>query len=186
MISNPRVAARLRSEAGMTLVELMTAMALLGIIMVGITSAFVSAIRAETDLGARFQAQENVRQALGIFRSDLHCASAVTPTSGATSSITLTIPSGCKVAAGSETWCTVSVSGGYDLYRIPGATCSTGTSGAVRQATKLTDLNVFTPDATTHAGAAVLPSVAVSLRVRTANRMYTAADTIYLRNGTRQ
>jgi len=177
---------RLRSEGGMTLIELLVALAILSIIMVGITDGFVSSIRAETDLNNRFQAQEMVRSSLNSFRSDLHCASAVTPTTGTVSSITLTIPAGCRVAAGSLTWCTVSGTSGYDLWRIPGASCATGTAGAVRWTKGLSAQNVFTPDASTHAGAPVLPSVAVSLKLTKGGRSYSAGDSIYLRNGTRQ
>ena len=45
---------------------------------------------------------------------------------------------------------------------------------------------VFTPDASIHAGAPVLPSVAINLTVASGTRSYKAADKIYLRNGVRQ
>ena len=45
---------------------------------------------------------------------------------------------------------------------------------------------VFTPDASIHAGAPVLPSVAIDLTVASGTRSYKAADKIYLRNGARQ
>lgn len=171
----------------MSLIELLTAMVLLAIVMVGITTAFVSGIKAEADLAHRFDAQQSVRAGLGRFRTDLHCASAVTPTSGATNTVTLTIPTGCNAAAsGSVTWCTTAGTSGYDLWRIPAATCTTSTAGSIRLARGIVTQSVFTPDATTHAGAPVLPSVAVSLAVTSGGRRYTAADTIYLRNGTRQ
>ena len=57
-------ASRLRRENGTTLIELMTAMALLGIVMAGVTTAMGSATRAETDLNRRFTAQQTARLAL--------------------------------------------------------------------------------------------------------------------------
>ena len=170
----------------MSLVELLTAIVLLGIVTVGISTAFASAMKAESDLEHRFEAQQSVRLGLSRLRSDVHCASAETPTSGSSTSVTLTIPSGCQTAAGSVTWCAVSGTGGYSLWRVPGTTCTTSASGSVRLATGMTAQSVFTPDATVHAGAPVLPSVAVRFTVSFVGRTYTAGDTLYLRNGTRQ
>ncbi len=180
-------ASRLRSENGTTLIELMTAMALLGIVMAGVTTAMGSATRAESDLERRFTAQQTARLALTTIRSDLRCAASVTPASGATSSVTLTIPTGCKAAAGSTTWCTASSGAGlYGLWRIPGTSCSTTAAGSRLWAEDLRSPTVFTPDASIHAGAPTLPSVAIDLSVASGTRSYKAADRIYLRNGVRQ
>ena len=181
------LASRLRGDDGTTLIELMTAMTLLGIVMAGVTTAMGSATRAEMDLEHRFTAQQTTRLALTSIRSDLRCASGVTPTSGTSSSVTLTIPAGCKAAAGSTTWCTASGGAGlYQLWRIPGTACSTSAAGSRLWAEDLQSGAVFTPDASIHAGAPVLPSVAVDLSVGSGTRSYKAADRIYLRNGVRQ
>ena len=180
-------ASRLRSDNGTTLIELMTAMALLGIVMAGVTTAMGSATRAETDLNRRFTAQQTARLALTTIRSDLRCAESVTPPSGATSSVTLTIPAGCDAAAGETTWCTPpSATGPYELWRIPGAVCSTTAPGSRLWARDLQSPAEFTTDSSTHAGAPVLPSVAIDLSVASGARSYKAADKIYLRNGARQ
>ena len=178
---------RARSHrGGFTLVELLVTMSLLTLVVGGITGTLVSATRHEAALNVEFQAQESVRLALSRIRSDLHCASAVAPSSGASSSITLALPTGCASGSGSFTWCTVSSGGGYDLWRTPGTSCST--AGASRRwAQGLRAAAVFTPDASVHTGAPVLPDVAVRLAVTAGNtRTYRLSDTIFLRNGTRQ
>jgi type II secretory pathway pseudopilin PulG len=161
-------------------------MTVLGIVMSGITGALVSATRHETALNQEFQAQESVRLALSEVRSDLHCGSAISPTSGAASAITVVLPTGCRTGLGSYTWCTVAAGTRFDLWRVPGTVCSTTAAGARRWASALLAGSPFTPDATVHAGAPALPDVAVDLRVAAGVRSYRLADTIYLRNGTRQ
>ena len=172
----------------MTLVELLVTTMLLSIISAGIMIVFASAIRAESDLSHRFEAQQAVRLGLERLRADVHCSSGVSPSSGTVTSVTLTIPSGCVTAAGSVTWCAVSGSKGYDLWRVPAATCATSTTGSVRLATGMTAQSVFTPDATVHTGvnAPVLPDLTVNFTVSSSGRRYSAGDTLYLRNGTRQ
>jgi prepilin-type N-terminal cleavage/methylation domain-containing protein len=184
-----RTAARrvcLRCERGFTLIELLMTMAILGIVVTAITGVLVSATRHEASLNVQFQSQESARLALSEVRRDLHCASSVSPTSGAQTSITLTLPSGCQAGSGSFTWCTKANGSTYDLWRIPSSSCTTTTSGSVRWASSLTTGQVFTPDATVHAGAPVLPDVSLNFTVAGGTRNYVVTDTIYLRNGSRQ
>lgn len=122
-----------RDQRGYTLVELITVMAILGVVLEALATLFVAASNAQTDMGSRFQAQQSARVALDKIRREVHCASAATPASQSTSSITLTVPSYCKTYAGSAsvTWCTRSVSTNrYALYRINGATCTGGVKWA--------------------------------------------------------
>ncbi len=181
-----RLISRFGDERGLTLSELVVTMAILAIVLTGITSTLVAATQHEADLNLRFQAQQSARLALSKVREELHCAGAVSPTSGATSAITLTLPSGCTTGAGSITWCTVARGSLYELWRIPGASCDTTASGSVSWAQKLTTEHAFVPDATAHAGAPVLPDVGLTFTVAAGSRLYQLTDTIYLRNGVRQ
>jgi len=117
---------RLRSERGYTLVEMLTVLVIMGVVMGGLTTVFVSATNSEADLNNRFQAQLNARLALDKMRREVHCANVATPT-GSSSSVTITLPSYCKTGSGSVTWCTRSVATNrYALYRVVGSTCSGG------------------------------------------------------------
>ena len=117
---------RLRSECGYTLVEMLTVLVIMGVVMGGLTTVFVSATNSESDMNNRFQAQLNARLALDKMRREVHCANVATPT-GSSSSVTITLPSYCKTGSGSVTWCTRSVATNrYALYRVVGSTCSGG------------------------------------------------------------
>jgi prepilin-type N-terminal cleavage/methylation domain-containing protein len=124
---------RLREQAGYTLVETLTVLTILGVVMGGLTTVFVSATNADVDMNNRFQAQQAARLALDKIRREVHCASAGTPVATNTSAITLTLPSYCKTYSGSAsvTWCTRSVATNrYALYRVSGATCTGGVKWA--------------------------------------------------------
>ena len=117
---------RLRSERGYTLVEMLTVLVIMGVVMGGLTTVFVSATNSESDMNNRFQAQLTARLALDKMRREVHCASVATPT-GSSSSVTITLPSYCKTGSGSITWCTRSNgTNRYALYRVVGSTCSGG------------------------------------------------------------
>ena len=73
-LSRTRVAA----EGGFTLPELLTAMLILLIVLTSLTSVLVSASQHQTDADHRFQAQEQARNGLDLFRKELHCGTAVT------------------------------------------------------------------------------------------------------------
>jgi prepilin-type N-terminal cleavage/methylation domain-containing protein len=128
-----RVLQRLREREGYTLVETLTVLSIMGVVMGGLTSVFVSATHADVDMNNRFRAQQTARLALEKLRREVHCASAATPAGSATSSITLTLPTYCKTysGSGSVTWCTRSLATNrYALYRVNGATCTGGVKWA--------------------------------------------------------
>jgi prepilin-type N-terminal cleavage/methylation domain-containing protein len=97
---------RLGEEGGYNIIEMLTVLSIMGIVMAGITSIFVSGSKAEGRMNRRFQAQQNARLALDRIRKDIHCASDVSPY--ATNSVTLVLPTGC---GGNTSWCTAAIAG---------------------------------------------------------------------------
>jgi hypothetical protein len=166
------------------LMELVLTMAFMGLIVGGITGMLVSATKHETALNLEFQAQEAARLALTTMRADMHCASAVSPTSGTVSSIALTLTNcstGISTGTCSVTWSTAASGGRYNLQRVASASCTT--PGTRTWAGGLTAGSIFTPAWTSR----TLPAVAVDFSIAAGTRpAYRLADTIYLRNGVRR
>jgi prepilin-type N-terminal cleavage/methylation domain-containing protein len=173
-----------RDERGYTLVEMLTVLVILGIVMQGLGTVFVSASNAEFSMNNRYQAQQGARLALDKIRREVHCASTVTPT-GASSSVTITLPSYCKSGSGSVTWCTRSVSTSrYALYRIAGSAC--GTTGGVKWADYITTANAFNAAAQSSSTLAKLTvDFPVNVNPSKSVQGYELTDDIYLRNSTR-
>jgi prepilin-type N-terminal cleavage/methylation domain-containing protein len=110
-------------QQGYALTELLTVLAILTIVLGGLTALFISATTAEVDMRERFEAQQEARLAMDAIRREVHCASAITQ-SGPSPTVTLTLPTGCPSGSGSVTWCTVSAgTNRYRLYRKAGTTC---------------------------------------------------------------
>jgi prepilin-type N-terminal cleavage/methylation domain-containing protein len=173
---------RLRSESGYTLIEMLATLLILGTVIGGLTTLFVSGSNAEIDMSNRFDSQQQARLALDKLRREVHCASDVT-TSSATS-VTLSLGAWCPTGTGSITWCTVSIaSQRYGLYRKRAATCdATGT----RYADYLTSGNVFAYTAqSTSSLAKVHVDFPVNRKPRMSAESYRLVDDIVLRNSTR-
>jgi len=181
----------------MTLPELLTTMAILGVVLTGILGVSISGLHATTDLNQRFQAQQDGRLALTKMRSDVEtsCVASVVKLNGVTVAAgtagdTVTLDDSCTIvngAAGTQvTWCATSATGNapFSLYRQVGATCAASTG--VRQAQYLTTKADFTSVITTgkHPQLAVtLPMDANLSPGRAANQdLYTLTDTMMLRN----
>jgi type II secretory pathway pseudopilin PulG len=65
------------------MIELLVVMAILGVVISGITAAFVSGSKSEVDLNRRFVGQQNSRLALSQLRKDIHTAcDATVPSAG--------------------------------------------------------------------------------------------------------
>jgi prepilin-type N-terminal cleavage/methylation domain-containing protein len=194
---------RLRSERGYSLVEMLTVLVIMGVVMGGLTTVFVSATNSESDMNNRFQAQLTARLGLDTLRREIHCASVVTPT-GSSSSITITLPtwtnpdgtsSHCKTGSGQVTWCTRSIATNrYGLYRVAGSTCTGGvlwadylvaTSSAATCGTP-TALCIFNYTAQSLSSLATL-HVDLPVNVKPARTVdvYELADDIVLRNSSR-
>jgi prepilin-type N-terminal cleavage/methylation domain-containing protein len=134
---------RLVAEHGVTLSEMMVVLVILGIVLAGMTTLFVSASTSHVDQSNRTEAQQNARLALDALRREIRCASAVTASSP--SSLTITLPGYCQkpvaVSAAPFTWCAVGGSVPYALWRYAGSSC-TGTG--TRKAESLASNAVFT------------------------------------------
>jgi prepilin-type N-terminal cleavage/methylation domain-containing protein len=189
---------RARDERGYTLVEMLTVMVIMGIVIGGLTTVFVSASKSENDMSRRFQAQLSARLGLDKLRREARCAtdvSSATPSSSSASSVTLTLPSYCKTGTGSVTWCTRSIATNrYGLYRAAGTSCSGGvlwadylvpTASAPTCATP-TALCVFGYTAQSTTSLAKLHvDLPVNLKPSNAVDMYELADDVVLRNSSR-
>jgi Tfp pilus assembly protein PilW len=188
-----RIRARLAREEGMTIIELLTAMAILGFVLSGILAMFVGGLRAETDMNKRFQAQQNARLALVSMRKDIRTAcSQLVPAGGM--SVTFTEPNvttGCGSGTSQVTWCASSASGTapFGLYRQTGATCSYSTgvqkAGSLQCAgtnppTCPTPVFAYTPVSGTRPQLQVYLPVQANLSNNAGN--YTLSDVVTLRN----
>lgn len=153
-----RLRARATAESGFTLVELLMTMVILLIVVASLSAVLVSATHTEVDANNRFQAQEQARTGLTQLVRELHCASAVTQTTGAAltagtayNGITASLPATCATSGGQAlyaTWCTAASTlktGDYALYRVTSTSAPTSvaplncsSSGKVKWADYLT------------------------------------------------
>lgn len=97
-----RLRALVAGQAGYSMIELVTVLAILGTVVGALTTLFVQATNAEFEMNRRFQAQQSARLAVDKMRREIHCASDITPT-GATNSISVTLPSQCPTSGGALT-----------------------------------------------------------------------------------
>lgn len=173
---------RLADERGYSLVELLTVTAILGIVLGGLTTLFVSGTRAEFELNRRFRAQQEARLALDRIRREVHCASAA---AGTATTATLTLPAQCPTGAGAITWCTSGSGLRWALYRRVGATCGSA-APSIKVADFLTQAAVFgyPPQAATQL-AKLHVELPVDVDTTSTLGTYRLADDIVLRNSTR-
>jgi Tfp pilus assembly protein PilW len=166
---------RLAAEGGQTLIEMLVAMGLMAIVMVGIVNIFVSGGRAGADANARIDAQQNTRLALDRLEFEGRCATTATLVSSG-AGVHFNIPSQCEHATGDVTWCAVS----GVLERFAATSCSGSGQIFIRGVTSATPFSLPT------APSGDLQTLAVALTVDTApNDPGTAGtldDTITLRN----
>ena len=189
---------RVRGERGYTLVEMLTVMVIMGIVIGGLTTVFVSASKSENDMNRRFQAQLQTKLGLDKLRREVRCASAVTsasPSFSSASSVTLSLPSFCKTGTGSITWCTRSIATNrYGLYRAVGTSCTGGVLWADYLAPTTsaptcgspTALCVFAYTAQSTTSLAKLHvDLPVNLKPSNAVDLYELVDDVVLRNSSR-
>jgi prepilin-type N-terminal cleavage/methylation domain-containing protein len=116
-----------QGEGGYSLIELLTTMAILSVVLGGITTLFVAGSNADSDLNRRYQAQTAARLALDRIRRDGHAACGLA-TGYSASKVTLlawdtSTPPVC--ATPTRTWCTLGSGTRYALYRLTGAVACT-------------------------------------------------------------
>jgi type II secretory pathway pseudopilin PulG len=120
MTVGARLRARLRSEQGSSMIELLTAMMILGTVTAAVTVLFLRASTAEVEMNQRFQAQQEARIAVDRLRREVHCAKLITPT-GVSAAISVTVARVCPTAIGNvdtvHTYDVVSADGRFKLRR---------------------------------------------------------------------
>jgi len=137
-----RTRIRAADSAGVTISEMLVVLAILGIVLAGMTTLFLSASNTEKDQSNRYQAQQTARNALDALRRELRCASSAAIPSAA--ELRITLPGYCQrpvvATAADFTWCVTGVAAPYVLWRYVGSSCS-GTG--VRKAESLSSSAVF-------------------------------------------
>jgi prepilin-type N-terminal cleavage/methylation domain-containing protein len=183
-----------REEGGYSLIELIVAMAILGVVLAAISSLFTSGIHAQSDLDSRFTAQVNLNTAIVKLRRDAHSACAVRA-GWTTSVITINLPATgtfqppatpCSTPV-AVTWCTVGSSFRYVLWRIPNSTtCTTTATGAKQYADYITVAAVFPTYTATNLAASTLGKLQIhfpiNVKSNAATSVYTLDDDLVLRN----
>jgi prepilin-type N-terminal cleavage/methylation domain-containing protein len=181
-----RLAALRRDERGYSLIELLTAMTILGAVMTSLTVVLVSATNADVRMNQEFQAQTQARTALERFRREGHAACKADPI-GAANAITLTyVTAGsCPASGGTQvSWCTVANgSNRYGLFRSAGGTCSAATGFKV--ADYLIVANAFNYQITANRRAKVGLNLQINTNPAKVRGTYSLDDDIVLRNSLR-
>jgi len=174
----------LGEEAGFTLIEMVTVMAMLLIVVAALSDALIAAQQAEQDMNRRFGSQVNARMALDQLRREIHCASAVSPT-GASSTITITLGARCPSSGAGTTvsWCAIGSGSRFALYRQAGVSCTTSGKLVVDYLTT-GSLFAFTPQSVTSL-AILAVTLPVNTNASTGLPDYRLDDDIVLRNSTR-
>jgi prepilin-type N-terminal cleavage/methylation domain-containing protein len=188
-----------RSDRGSTLIELIVVMAIMLVILAGLTDGFASISRAEVDQTNLANDQQSARQALQRMRLDIHCASAVqgpqladplNPTGGYIITFTETpspsgATAGCPGVSTSSSgvqWCTNYVGANrYQLFRSDSACVA---SAANFEVDYITSANIWTASTCT---VGQYPTVGVDMTVnrdpiKRPTRTYELKDAIALRN----
>ena len=179
-----RVARAVRREHGYTLVELLSVMAILALVMLGVTSLYLSGVHAQANLTAQFQGETALHVGLDKMRIDVHAACSETAQSS--TSVTLSLPP-CD-GTNLVTWCTAANNGQYSLYRKVGSTCSGGTDFA----DYLTSGSIFTYTAqNSPSGSYSQPRLHVDMSLNAdqtgaATGRFRVIDDLVFRNGARQ
>lgn len=178
-------------ERGYSLVEMLVVMAILGVVISGLTTIFVSGSRAEVDLNRRFQGQQQARLALDKMRADLHCATAAQVQTINTYNGVAISASNCSTAT--IDWCLVAsakMTGRYALYRTTSTTnkCAAADTGRLLVADYLTrNTGVFTTLTNVSNGSLEVVNVdfPISVNPTSTRDVYELKDMIVARNSTR-
>jgi type II secretory pathway pseudopilin PulG len=94
-------ARRPSSQAGVTVVELLVVLIIMGTVLTALTTLFVGGMKAELEADQRFRAQDQARLAVDRMRREIHCASAI---SSSATAVSVTLAGHCPSAvSGAET-----------------------------------------------------------------------------------
>ena len=182
----------MKAEHGYSLVELLVTMVILGVVLSGLTTVFISGSSATVSLDLRSQGQQNARLALDKLRVDIHCASAAqAQTINTYPGIKLNVSS-CS-STSPVSYCVIQFSASpvrYQLYRATGTgstDCTSSDATRVLIADYLTSSSVFTTSAIPQYS---LQTVGIDLKVDANPRSttlyaYELTDSIVARNSTR-
>jgi type II secretory pathway pseudopilin PulG len=173
---------QLRSEAGYTLTEMITALAILMVVLGGIATMYETGVRAELRAAREVQAQQYARLALDRLRQELHCANAISATGGTpVSSITVTLPTVCMGADTSVTYATTSV--GADRWSLTRTGDSSGATKVADYLTSSTPFTYYVPASGTLGRLAV--DLPVNVNPTDSSTQWRLQDDIVLRNTSR-
>lgn len=186
-------------EGGYSLVELIITMAILGVIMGGVATLFISGIYSQTDLDQRFQAQVQLNTAVVKLRREAHNACGLRA-GYTTSVITLNMPASgnfqppatpCSVPL-TVTWCTYGSGTRWALYRIDNSTtCPTSPTALPSTAKKYADFITVAAIFTSYTAKDPVNSILGRMHIRipvnveknaAATSIYTLDDDIVMRN----
>lgn len=171
----------LRSEAGYTLTEMITALAILTIVLGGLATMFHAGVRAELRANREVEAQQNARVALDRLRSELHCANAITASAGAVASVAVTLPIACTGADTSVTYATASVA--TSRWKLTRTGNSTGATDVADFLTTSTPFTYNAPASGTLGWLAV--DLPINLNPTDSSTQWRLQDDIVLRNTSR-
>jgi prepilin-type N-terminal cleavage/methylation domain-containing protein len=179
---------RLACDKGYTLVEALTVVAILGIVLAGLTTMFHAGMRAEIRVNKELDAQQNARAALDRLRRELHCANAITlpdgnpvPAGVAVAAITATLPDACRGSDTTVTYATSNVA--TSRWKL---TRTGGSGAAVTVADYLTIDTIFTYHAPASGSLGRLAvDIPVNLDPADPGTLWRLEDDIVLRNTTR-
>jgi prepilin-type N-terminal cleavage/methylation domain-containing protein len=189
-----RLVRRLADERGFSITEVLVVMSILGTVVGGFGSVFVSTTKAETDMNLRFQAQQEARLALDQLRRETHSARCVTAyntssppvqmaAGAAATQIELTYGPNCAApTARRVTWCMAGAGDRFALHRRDGA--PTAACSGKRVADRLTHASVFTVIPATPTRRATL-RLAFRASVDGTSRVVRLDDDVVLRNSPR-
>ena len=164
-------------ERGVTLIEMLVAMVLAGIVMTGVVNIFISGTRVGADANTRLDAQQGVRMALDRLEYEGRCATTATLVSSG-AGVAFSLPAWCSHANGQVTWCVTD--GTLTRYIANGCTGD----GEVFVRGVASD----TPFSLPATASGDLPQLLVDISVNPTGQASTSAtltDAITLRNATR-
>lgn len=162
-----------RDERGITMVEMLISVALMGVVLGGIVNVMVAGGRVQYNMASLLNAQQDARVALNRLEYEGRCATSAT-VANAGAQVSFVLPSQCMHATGNTSWC---VSGGT-LRRYTSSGCSGAAQIFARSLTSATPFSL-------HTATGDLPQLLVSLIVSPTGRgvdTFKIADAITLRN----